>query len=59
MLGLGFPKIRFFSGPTSKVYSIWGSIFGCPYVGRLPLTRLASECREKDAEVLAQLACGR
>ena len=34
----GFPKIRgryHFRGPHNKDYSIWGSILGYPYFGKL------------------------
>ena len=32
-----FPKIRgTFLGPRNKDYSIWGSILGSPYFGKLP-----------------------
>ena len=37
----GFPKIRvkgtFLGGPYKKDYSILGSIFGSPYLGKLPV----------------------
>ena len=29
----GFPKIR---GTLARVYSIWGSISGSPYLGKVP-----------------------
>ena len=34
----GFPRIRgtFFGGPHNKEYSIWGSILGSPYFGKVP-----------------------
>ena len=33
----GFSKLRVrFGGPNNKDYSIWGSILGFPYFGKLP-----------------------
>ena len=33
----GFPKLEVpFEGPNSKDYSIWRSILGSPYFGKLP-----------------------
>ena len=33
----GFPNLGVrFGGPNNKVYSIWGSIVGSPYFGKLP-----------------------
>ena len=36
----GFTKlgVPFLGGPYNKDHSIWGSILGSPYLGRLPFT---------------------
>ena len=41
----GFPKIRvpFFGGPHIKDYSIFGSILGSSYLGKLPFRGLYGE----------------
>ena len=48
---LGFPKIRgtCFGGPNNEDYSFSGSIFGSPYLGKLPLGEGSSHARSYQA----------
>ena len=39
-----FPKLGFFVGAHDKDYSIWGSLFGSLYVGKLPYFVLSAVC---------------
>ena len=59
LIGVSQNKWYFFKGPRNKDYSIWGSILGSPYFGKVPYApegqRLATLPIKFSTEVYADI----